>query len=125
MTHKQEISLPVCPKISPVINLPNLSVFHINDTASAKRSPNHVDVVTSILGPRYAVLSHLLLEDLGFDAAGLISLIVALLTFGTAMKYFFARMNQLWNFYLSASMTIDEGDELFQMVLDWVSTEKF
>ena len=74
--------------------------------------------------PGYGVISKFLLDFFGVDIGIFVSAGLLFVTFGTSLRFFWARLISFCSSYALSSVYFDEhDDELFPNVLDWIAEQ--
>jgi chaperone BCS1 len=73
--------------------------------------------------PGYSLISGFILEWLGFDISIIVSIFALLLGVVTAVRYLYKALRTLGLDYLTASITVYAGDDIYDHVLGWVSEQ--
>jgi chaperone BCS1 len=74
--------------------------------------------------PGYTVISKVILETFGFDVGILVS--VGLIAFAvlTYIMFLWSKTSSLFQTYCMSSVFVDDGDDLFDNVIQWIAEQR-
>ncbi len=97
-------------------------------TGTGKGQPKSLtDLPTNVLEafiPGYRLISQFILDAFGFDIAVIVSIGVLLFAAVTAASYTWRWGYAVFNRYFMSSVYIDDADDLFYSVLEWIASQR-
>lgn len=97
------------------------------NSTEQKGNASHLHLAPSILEafiPGYSVISRFISQALGFDAGSVVSVGLLLFAVAKAWQYVSKTIWFLLTEYASSLVYIEEHDELFNSVLDWIAEQR-
>ncbi|KAH7135127.1 BCS1 N terminal-domain-containing protein [Dendryphion nanum] len=104
------------------LRLQTLKFDEMNGTSNATASSIPSTLLDAFI-PGYGIISQIVLRLLGFDIGLVVSgcLVVFGLTKGA--QFFYAKSYELFSQYFMASIQIEEDDELFNQIMEWIAEQ--
>jgi chaperone BCS1 len=103
-------------KLSRMLN----STAQVGNMSQFNLAPNILEAVI----PGYSIISRFVSQSLGFDAGYIVSAGLLLFAFAKAWQYI---SKTFWLFitnYASSLIYVEEHDELFKSMLDWIAEQR-